>query len=266
MPPRRRREGTPTQARTEEQSSARVGVSSRPKAPRSPRRCLLSRGGIPKRSRSVRRASRKSRPWGEANRRPGCSERHEEGLRDLIKSAQLSLRSSASIRDLTPSTKVERDVRKPARVRSRLAGSWCGDASKGLRNRHLFVPASSGAQAFHSRARIDSSSGVPARRIRLQKSSCEAEGPDKRASRWQRGAWTGAQTREDPQGSARAQRRREPAPRWPSRGVGKAQAGRSKGRRGARVLDRWKALQAVPPARSFTRVGRRRPRRPLGGP
>lgn len=51
----------------------------------------------------------------------------------------------------------------------------------------------------------------------------------------------GDPAREDSQESERVQRHREPAPRWPSCGVGKAQAGRSKGRCGAKALDRRKA-------------------------
>jgi len=46
-------------------------------------------------------------------------------------------------------------------------------------------------------------------------------GPEKRDSRWQRGAWTGTQPRQSPQGTVGGQRRREPVLRWPSRGTGK---------------------------------------------
>jgi len=66
-----------------------------------------------------------------------------------------------------------------------------------------------------------------------------------------------------PQGSSRVKRRREAheAAVTPRR-ERKARAGRSKGRRGARVLAGWKTSWPVLPARSVTRSRRRRARPP----
>jgi len=182
-------------------------------------------------------------------------------MRGLVKSAHLAFtRTPRSATGLVHASGTRRA--KAVAYRPWLAGSRCGDASPGRRNRRPRVPAGSGDESVHSRARIDGSKGVPARRIRLQKSSSEAEVQTSAISRWQRGAWTGIQPaclcKEAGGCKGIVKRRRGGQAAAP----GKARAGRPRGRRGARVLDRWKALQAVPPARSFTRAGGKRPRRP----
>jgi hypothetical protein len=162
MPLRRRRDGAPTQARTEEQSSGHVRVPSRQKAPRSFQRCLPSRGGIREGPRPERRGERDSRPHDKSSRRPGCSKRYEEGTRESSKTARLPLLGRLGPQSV-PSTQVERDVRKPARTDrgSQVPGvathrgtnatgiGWCRRVA---------------GRKPHSRARIDRSSGVPARR------------------------------------------------------------------------------------------------------
>jgi len=146
MPLRRRRDGPPIQARTEEQSPARVGISSRQKAPRSLRRCRPSRGGIQERPRPERRATRDSRPRHASSRRRGCSERHEEGTRESSKNARSPLLGRSGPRTVL-STRVERGVRRAVANSSWLAGPGCGNAPWNRRNRHPLVPASSGAKA-----------------------------------------------------------------------------------------------------------------------
>lgn len=54
----------------------------------------------------------------------------------------------------------------------------------------------------HSRARVERSSGVPARRIRLQKSASDAEAPRSALPRWQRGCVHESPACTDPKGSA----------------------------------------------------------------
>lgn len=182
-------------------------------------------------------------------------------MRGLVKSAQLAfartLRSAAGLVH-------ESGMRRAKAVvcRTWLAGLRCGDAPCGRRNRR---PRGAGEQWGRKRSlacedrRLE---GVPARRISVAEVVERGRGPDKRDLPLATGRVDGDPTHLLSQEGRRAQRRREPGPWWPSRGAGKARAGRSKERRGARVPDRWKAPRAAPPARSFTRADWKRPRRP----
>jgi hypothetical protein len=200
MPPRRRRDGDAVQARTREQSFARVRVPVRRKAPRFFRRCRPSRGGIRGEPRLGRRAEGSSRPLGTSNRRPGCPELHEEGTRELVKSAR-----NAFARELRPancpvhasgtrrasSRRVQFTVRRPL-VRQRTSGQ---------RNRHRLVPASSGAKAPLAREDRRLVGCARASIDKLQKSANDAEVQRSVTPRWQRDTWTGTQPPKAPQGS-----------------------------------------------------------------
>jgi hypothetical protein len=97
----------------------------------------------------------------------------------------------------------------------------------------------------HSRARVERSSGVPARRLTVAEVGKLRRGSEKRASRWQRGAWTGAwlstarKSRRGRKGVDRQQRGGQVAVQT------KSEAGRSKGRCGATVLARWKTPRVI---------------------
>lgn len=96
----------------------------------------------------------------------------------------------------------------------------------------------------HSRARIDGSQGVPARRYRLQKSASDAETQEKRG-RWQRARERGS----SPNGSERTRSSGRSstaggAVATPRRRF-QAGAGRSRERRGAKVLARRKVPRVV---------------------
>jgi len=122
----RRRDGAPIQARTEEQSPARVGISSRQKAPRSLRRCRPSRGGIQERPRPERRVPRDSRPRYESSRRQGCPKRHEEGTREssirIVEEARARLCSGASAHGLSRPREWKRSTQVVARRRRAARG------------------------------------------------------------------------------------------------------------------------------------------------
>jgi len=260
MPPRRRREGVAVQARTREPSLARVRVPARQKAPWSFRRCHPSRGGIRGGPRPDRRATKSSRLHRESSRRPGCPRHHEKGTRDIVQERAARLCSSASARNLLRprewntarvSRRVQVAVRRPP-MRQRMGGPT--------------QPASVGAgeQRGESPTRVRRSNArwVCSRVVsRLQKSASEA--------------WV--QRSVSPVGSGA--RGRGPNPRrferagegergGENRGrggqatnPGKSGAGRSRGRRGAKVLARWKASRIARRPASFTRTGWRRSRR-----
>ncbi len=103
---------------------------------------------------------------------------------------------------------------------SRFAGPPCGNARRANATGIGWCRRVAGRK-LHSRARIDGSSGVPVRQSRLQKSANDAEVQRSVLTRWQRDTWTGTRV---PGFSARnplgAQKRRTPAPRWPSRSAG----------------------------------------------
>jgi len=111
-------------------------------------------------------------------RRPGCQELHEEGARHRSQKAA----RFPSLGPLRPMTRLGRGSQaNPMRCKSHR-----GDQ----RSRHRCRRAAE--RKPRSRARIGRSSGVPTRRKRLQKSASDVTGPEKRASRWQGDAWTGA--------------------------------------------------------------------------
>jgi len=218
MPLRRRRDETAVQARTEEPSSARVRVPVRQKAPWFFRRCRPSRGGIKEGPRPARRVTRSSRPHHQSNRRPGCPRRHEKGTRDIVQERAARLCSNASALDLPcprkwntscASRRVQVEARRPP-MRQRIVGQ---------RNRHRLVPASSGAKAplaCEGRTLV----GCARALFQVAEVGKRRRGPEKRVSRWQRGAWTGARPSRVRKGSRGVKRRREPESRWPSREAG----------------------------------------------
>jgi len=178
MPPRRRRDGAAVPARTSGSLLGRVRVPLRQKAPRSSRRCCLSRGGIrsgswPGRSRT--RDLQTPRTIAPATRVPGAS-RGGHARNSFAKRASSSL---------------ERSGPRPASCRSWLAGPRRGNASKGQRNRHRLVPARSGAKAQLA---------CEGRRLvgcaRASYPGCRSRQASPRLrearTRWHRNAWTGA--------------------------------------------------------------------------
>jgi len=256
MPLRRRRDRAPIKARTEEQSPARVRVPARQKAPRFLRRCRPSRGGIRGESRPERRAARDSRPRDESSRWHGCSKHCEKGTRQFVQERALAfaqvLRPTVCLVHASGTRRAKsRRVRNVARrspVRQRITETdatgigWCRRVA---------------GRKPHSRARVERSSGVPARRFTVAEVGKLRRGSEKRASRWQRGAWTGAWL-----STARKGRRG-----WKGvdrqRGGGqattetKSEAGRSRGRCGATVLARWKTPR-VTAAAHLVHAGARR--------
>ncbi len=174
MPLRRRRDGAAVQARTEEQSSARVRVPARQKAPWPIRRRGASRRCVQDGPRLARRGWSPSRTPDGSSRRPGCPECNEEGTRDIVQERAARLHSSAPARDLPCPRKWstvrashrEQVVARRPPMRRRIAEAdatgigWCRRAA---------------GRKPHSRARIEGSTGVPARRFRLQKSASDAE-------------------------------------------------------------------------------------------
>jgi hypothetical protein len=175
---------------------------------------------------------------------PGARSEHEEGPRDIVKSAW-----SAFSRALRPvirsSAQAERSgVSRRVTGRGSLASAAVTHWS-GRRNRHRSMPASSGAQA-PTRAR-----GTMARRVcpRVEY-GCRSRRTTPRP-REVRSAGKGAHGRgpnpsRDRKVGVRAQR----ASRADRRGskattLAKARAGRPKGRCGARVFVRWKAPLVV---------------------
>jgi len=191
MPLRRRRDGAAVQARTEEQSSARVRVPARRKAPRSLRRRHPSRGGVRGRSRPARRVTRVLQPPRRIEPVTRVPEAPREGHAHIVQERAARLCSSASARDLSRPRKwnashASRCIQVAARrlpVRQRIAEAnatgigWCRRVA---------------GRKLHSRARVDSSKGVPARRIQVAEVGKRRRGSKKRDSRWQRGTWTGA--------------------------------------------------------------------------
>jgi hypothetical protein len=170
----RRRDGAAVQARTREQSPARVRVPSQPKAPRFFRRCGPSRGRIRGESRPGRESAGSSRPDEDSNRRPGCPGHHEEGTRDLVKSVRLAF--ARVFRPVTCSFRASGTRRaKAGACKSRFAGPRCGNASAAANATGIGWCQRVAGRKPHSRARIDGSSGVLARRIRLQKSANDVE-------------------------------------------------------------------------------------------
>ena len=249
MPLRRRRDGAAVQARTEEQSSARVRVPLRQKAPRSLSTVLPFAGRHPRGASAGatrRRGTPGLTPIEPVTRVPGASRgghaRHRPRARGSPFLERFGPRS-------VPSTQVEHVVRKPARADR---GSQAPDAATHRRANATGIGwcRRVAGRKLHSRARIERSSGVPARRYQVAEVGKRRRGPEKRVSRWQRGAWTGSLASER---SARA-RGGEKASRTgiavaKPRSQGKSGAGRSKGRCGAKVLARWKASRVTRPAR-----------------
>jgi len=120
-----------------------------------------------------------SRSRKRACRRPECQELHEEGASDIVRRRLRALLHSGRS-DPRPAWVV---ARRPTRCGANRIGGH-------QRSRHRCRRAAE--RKPRSRARIGRSSGVPTRRKRLQKSASDVTGPEKRASRWQRDAWTGA--------------------------------------------------------------------------
>jgi len=149
-----------------------------------------------------------------------------------------------------PSTRVERGVRKPSRAGrgSQVPGAATHRGDQ--RNRHRLMPASSGAKAplaCEDRRLVRVCPRVAKQVAEVGK---RRRGPEKRDSRWQRGTWTGAWPAQHPQGCWAGEKASRTGvavakPREP----GKSGAGRSRERRGARVLVRWKVSRIVSTAR-----------------
>jgi len=102
---------------------------------------------------------------------------------------------------------------EPARDGSRLAGLRCGDALVRPTQPASLDAGEQWGASSHSRARNDGSQGVPACRIRLQKSTNDAEA-SRGALRWQGSARTGAQPEPRPQGRGEGSKRVESGPPW----------------------------------------------------
>jgi len=152
---------------------------------------------------------------------------------------------------------------KAGACKSRLAGPRCGNAPAAANATGIGWCRRVAGRKPHSRARIDGSSGVPVRQNRLQKSAngvevqrsvlpagCGARGqePSSHGLRKEsRGGFKGVDNRH------RGGQAAEP---------GKARAGRLRGRCGAKVLRQTEGIPGRSSARSFTRTGRRRSRRP----
>jgi hypothetical protein len=104
---------------------------------------------------------------------------------------------------------------------ARLAGSPHGNVWRGQRNWHRLVPASSGAKASlacegRQLDRVCPRVDIGCRSRRTTPRSRETR------SRWQTGVRTGTRlTASSARGKPGDQRRRRPAPRWPSRGAGR---------------------------------------------
>jgi len=233
MPLRRRRDRAPIQARTEEQSPARVRVPARQKAPRSLRRCCPSRGGIRGGSRPDRRVERDSRPHDESSRRQGCPERYEEGTRESSKNAR-RLCSGAPAHGLSRPRKWNVACEEPSRTdrgsqvpgaatHRAQAGAWRVEVRRSpvrrrivdQRNRHRLVPASSGAKAplaCEDRTLVGCA--------RASFSGCRSRQATPRFREaclpLAAGRVDGDLALESPQGLWGAKRRREPESRWPS--------------------------------------------------
>jgi len=203
----------------------------------------------------VRRVARSSRPHRESSRRPGCPGRHEKGTRDIVQERAVRLCSSASAHDLLRprkwnASRASRRVQVVARwlpMRRRIVGQ---------RNRHRLVPASSGAKAplaCEDRTLV----GCARASFQVAEVGKRCRGPEKRVSRWQRGAWTGAQSsklRKGPRGRKGVEIR---CCGGKAARPGKSGAGRSRGRCGAKVLARWKASRITRTARIVHAIGLR---------
>lgn len=133
----------------------------------------------------------------------------------------LRLLSIASARATVPSTQVERTVRKPGRAVRGSPVPHAATRRRGQRNWHRLVPASSGAKASlaceeRQLDRVCPRVDIGCRSRRTTPRSRETR------SRWQTGVWTGTRpSRSSARGDTGDQRRRRPAPRWPSRGAGR---------------------------------------------
>ncbi len=256
MPPRRRRDGAAVQARTREQSPARVRVPSRQKAPWSFRRCHPSRGGIRGGPRPERRASRfiqTTRHIEPVTRVPGAS-REGHALH-----RQKSARTTPLLERLGPrfasSAQAERVGVKAGASGSRLAGPRCGNAPQRPTQPGIgWCQASSGAKAplacedrqLEGRARTST---------RLQKSASDDRGREKRVPRWQREHVDGGPALAGSQKDSRGCKGVGSGKRGgQATGLAKSGAGRPRGRCGAKVLDRWKAPWIVQRFASFTRA------------
>jgi len=202
----------------------------------------------------VRCAARFSRPHCQSRRRHGCPGRHEEGTRDIVQERAARLCSNASALGLLCPRPVERIARKPVRGGSRFAGLRCGDASW-TNATGIGWCRRVAERKLHSRARIERSLGVPARRFQVAEVGKRHRGSEKRVSRWQRGAWTGtwlSRVRKDPGGRKGVESRNRGGQ---AARPGNSGAGRSKGRRGAKVLARWKVSRITRSARIVHAIG-----------
>lgn len=258
MPPTRRRDGAAVQARTREQSPARVRVPSRQKAPWLFRRCRPSRGGIRGGPRPERRASRFFQTTGRiepVTRVPGAS---REGH---ARHRQKSARTTPLLERLGPqfasSAQAERVGVKAGASGWRLAGPRCGNAPERPTQPGIgWCQASSGAKAPLA-CEDRQLEGCARTSKRLQKSASDDRGREKRAYPLATGHVDG--------GPALAGSPKDPRGR---KGVGSGQrggqaarlvktgAGRPRGRCGAKVLDRRKAPRIVQRFASFTRADR----------
>jgi len=155
------------------------------------------------------------------------------------------LRSSVPARDLLlprkrnatcESRRVQVTARRPT-VRQRIGS--------GQRNWHRLVPASSGAKAplaCEDRWLV----GCARASYSVAEVGERRRGSKKRVSRWLRGAWTGTQLSRSPQGVTRECKGVDNQHRGGQAAeLGKARAGRSRGRCGAKVFVRQKASQVV---------------------
>jgi len=178
MPLRRRREGAAVQARTEEQSSARVRVPVRQKAPRSLRRRRPSRGGV-QREISAGTTRREGPPTFTPHRAgdPGARGATRRARAISSKSARF-----AFARALRPAIRL---VRASGTRRTQVGayGSWlagprCGNAPSEADATGIGWCRRVAGRKPHSRARIGRLDRVCPRVVfRLQKSASGAETP-----------------------------------------------------------------------------------------
>jgi len=261
-PLRRRRDGRAAQARTREQSPARVRVPARQKAPRSFRRRDLSRGRI----------QGGSRPAGKRLGFPdrGRSRAGDPGARDVtrrVRATSSRARASPSLERLGPRFVLPRKwiaARESRRKRIAARRPPSGQPDDGPTQ-----PASVGAGVKRSESStrvrgLAARSGVPARRLRLQKSTNDAEAQRSANPAGKRVAWTGAQVRTLRKDGPGFKSVVDPSRGGQAAAREGARAGRSKERCGAEVFGRWKAPRVVWLGRPFTRAAWGRSRQLLG--
>jgi hypothetical protein len=160
----RRRDGSPIQARTEEQSPDRVRVPARRKAPRSFQRCHPSRGGIRERPRPERHGARliqTSRRSDSVTRVLDVPMRRARATRP--RTARPCLCSGTSAHGMPRPRKWNAGVERP-RVHSvaRRFPLWQRNAETNATG--IGWCRRVAGRKPHSRARVERSSGVPVRR------------------------------------------------------------------------------------------------------